>query len=157
MPYEFKVRRMVEFCDTDMAGIMHYSNFFRFMETAEHGFYRSLGFSVVQGTLDPRLGWPRVHASCDFRRPLRFEDVVEIHLLVTAKRDKAISYQFRFRKLEGDQPQGEESARGALTIVCVSHGRDGTLKAVSIPSDIAARIDVAPSELLHNSAVDLKS
>src|SRR5262245_55460611 len=130
MPYEFKVRRMVEFCDTDMAGIMHYSNFFRFMEMAEHGFYRSLGFSVVQGTVDPRVCWPRVHASCDFRRPLRFEDVVEIHLLVTSIRDKSISYQFRFRKVQGDKPQGEESARGALTIVCVSDGKDGTLKAV---------------------------
>jgi YbgC/YbaW family acyl-CoA thioester hydrolase len=149
MPYEFKVRRMVEFCDTDMAGIMHYSNFFRFMETAEHGFYRSLGFSVVQGTIDPRVGWPRVHASCDFRRPLRFEDVVEIQLLVTALRDKSVSYQFRFRKMHGDKPHAEESARGALTIVCVSYGSDGTLKAVSIPPDIAARIEVAPLEVIN--------
>ena len=74
MPYEFKVQRRVEFSETDMAGIMHYSNFFRFMETAEHGFYRSLGFSVVMPETDPRLGWPRVHAECDYRKPLRFED-----------------------------------------------------------------------------------
>ena len=47
MAYEFKATRRVEFSDTDMAGIVHYANFFRFMETAEHGFYRSLGFSVV--------------------------------------------------------------------------------------------------------------
>ena len=59
MAYEFKATRRVEFSDTDMAGIMHYSNFFRFMETAEHGFYRSLGFSVVMQEIDPRLGWPR--------------------------------------------------------------------------------------------------
>ena len=43
MAYEFKATRQVEFSETDMAGIMHFSNFFRFMETAEHGFYRSLG------------------------------------------------------------------------------------------------------------------
>lgn len=146
MAYEFKARRMVEFCDTDMAGIMHYSNFFRFMETAEHGFYRSLGFSVATGTVDPRVGWPRVHASCDFRRPLRFEDVVEIHLLVSEKRDKSISYQFRFRKVLGET--FEEVARGGLTIVCVSRGPDGSMKAVSIPADVAARVEVAPAELL---------
>ena len=35
MAYEFKVTRRVEFSETDMVGIVHYSNFFRYMETAE--------------------------------------------------------------------------------------------------------------------------
>ena len=47
MPYEFQLSRRVEFSDTDMAGIMHFSNFFRFMEAAETAFLRSLGLSVV--------------------------------------------------------------------------------------------------------------
>src|SRR5438445_8368471 len=118
MAYEFKATRRVEFSDTDMAGIMHYSNFFRFMETAEHGFYRSLGFSVVANESDPRLGWPRVHAECDYKKPLRFEDNVEIHLLVREKRSKSLSFMFRFRNLSGSP--AVEVARGALTIVCVA-------------------------------------
>jgi acyl-CoA thioester hydrolase len=147
MPYEFKARRMVEFSDTDMAGIMHYANFFRFMETAEHGFYRSLGFSVVDLSLHPHLGWPRVHASCDYRRPLRFEDVVEIHLLVLEKRQRSLTYQFRFNKLTEEKP--EEVARGRLSVVCVSRAPDGTMKAVQIPNEIAKRIELAPPELLN--------
>ena len=150
MPYEFKAQRRVEFSDTDMAGIMHYSNFFRFMETAEHGFYRSLGFSVVDPHLHPRVGWPRVHAQCDYRKPLRFEDLVEIHLLVTEKKSKALSYQFRFRKILADSTV--EVARGALTIVCVAHHRDGTMKAVPIPAEIADKIEAAPPELLAESS-----
>lgn len=146
MAYEFKAQRRVEFSDTDMAGIMHYSNFFRFMETAEHGFYRSLGFSVVDAILSPRVGWPRVHAECDYHKPLRFEDLVEIHLLVTEKRSKALSFQFRFRKVKGEAT--EEVARGALTIVCVSHGPDGSMKAVPIPQEIANKIEVAPASVL---------
>src|SRR5438093_13142458 len=146
MAYEFKATRRVEFSETDMAGIMHFSNFFRFMETAEHGFYRSLGFSVDMPETDPRLGWPRVHASCDYHKPLRFEDLVEIHLLVAEKRSKAITYQVRFRRLNGEAP--EEVARGRLTIVCVSHGADGAMKATDIPEEIASKIDVAPRELL---------
>jgi YbgC/YbaW family acyl-CoA thioester hydrolase len=146
MAYEFKAQRRVEFSDTDMAGIMHYANFFRFMETAEHAFYRSLGFSVVAKDTDPRLGWPRVHASCDYRKPLRFEDLVEIHLLVTEKKTKALGFQFRFRKLA---PGGaEEVARGQLVIVCVAHLPDGTFKSVPIPPEIASRIEVAPPEAL---------
>src|SRR5438552_11656668 len=113
MAYEFKATRRVEFSDTDMAGIMHYSNFFRFMETVEHGFYRSLGFSVVMQEIDPRLGWPRVHAECDYKKPLRFEDEVEIHLLVTEKRSKSLTFQFRFRNL--NMTPAQEVDRGSLT------------------------------------------
>ena len=150
MAYEFKAIRRVEFSDTDMAGIMHFSNFFRFMETAEHGFYRSLGFSVIMPETDPRLGWPRVHAACDYRKPLRCEDLVEIHLLVSEKKSKALSFVFRFRKL--NEPGALEVARGTLTIVCVAHHRDGTMKAVPIPAEIADKIEAAPPELLAESS-----
>lgn len=146
MAYEFKATRRVEFSDTDMAGIMHYSNFFRFMETAEHGFYRSLGFSVAAHEIDPRLGWPRVHAECDYKKPLRFEDEVEIHLLVKEKRSKSLNFQFRFRKLNGLPVI--EAARGSLIIVCVAHHPDGTMSSVAIPNEIADKIQVAPPELL---------
>ncbi|MEQ2009187.1 MAG: acyl-CoA thioesterase, partial [Limisphaerales bacterium] len=47
MASEFKALRRVEFSETDMAGIVHYSNFFKYMETAEHAFFRSLGFSII--------------------------------------------------------------------------------------------------------------
>src|SRR5712671_606383 len=102
MVYEFKVIRRVEFSDTDMAGIVHYSNFFRYMEVAEHEFFRSLGFSVVTRQVDPPVGWPRVHAQCDYFQPLRFEDEIEIHMFVTEKKSKALSYLFKFRKLNAD-------------------------------------------------------
>src|SRR5258708_2798680 len=116
MAYEFKVVRRVEFSDTDMAGIVHYSNFFRYMETAEHGFFRSLGFSVVTRQVDPPVGWPRVHARCDYKQPLRFEDEVEIHMLVREKKSKSLTYLFRFRKLNAPEPL--EVARGSLPVVC---------------------------------------
>jgi acyl-CoA thioester hydrolase len=143
---EFKITRRVEFSETDMAGIMHYSNFFRFMETAEHGFYRALGFSVVLDRHDPPLGFPRVHAECDFKRPLRFEDLVEVHLLVQEKKSKSITYAFRFRNLS--RSPVEEVARGLITIVCVAQQPGGKMSAAAIPHDIAARIQVAPEELL---------
>ena len=144
--FEFKITRRVEFSETDMAGIMHYSNFFRFMETAEHGFYRSLGFSVVLSEHNPPLGFPRVHAECDFKRPLRFEQLVEVHLLVQQKKSKSITYSFRFRNVSVSPT--EEAARGLVTIVCVALNPDGKMSAVPIPREIADKIDVAPQELL---------
>jgi YbgC/YbaW family acyl-CoA thioester hydrolase len=146
MPYEQRIRRRVEFSDTDMAGIVHYSNFFRYMEAAEHEFFRSLGFSIVTRHLNPPLGWPRVRAECVYRQPLLFEDEFEVHMLVAAKQTKSLSYQFRIRKL--NVAPAVEVARGSLTVVCVTH-HGGAMKAAAIPHDIAARIEVAPTELLN--------
>ena len=150
MAYEFKATRQVQFSETDMAGLMHFSNFFRFMETAEHGFYRSLGFSVVDLSRHPRLGWPRVHAECDYKKPLHFEDVVEIQLLVAEKRTKAVRYVFRFRKLN-ERPV-VEVARGEMVIVCVQHFPDGRIASAPIPPEIASKIDIAPPELLASDS-----
>jgi acyl-CoA thioester hydrolase len=149
MPYEYKVRRRVEFSETDMAGIVHYANFFRYMEAAEHEFFRSLGFSVVTRQVDPPVGWPRVRAECDYQQPLRFEDEFEVHMLVTEKKSKSLSYQFRIRKLDAQPPV--EVARGALTVVCVTH-QGGTMKAAVIPQEIADQIEVAPPEVLGSGA-----
>jgi acyl-CoA thioester hydrolase len=144
--YEYKIVRDVEFSDTDMAGIMHFTNFFRFMEAAEHGFFRSLGLSIHTTNPEP-LGWPRVHADCDFRSPLRFEDSVEVRLLVKEKREKSLVYSFTFRKLNGDSEK--EIARGTLTVACVKReDSTGRLTGVPIPKAIADKIDAAPPELL---------
>lgn len=147
MAYEIKVRQQVEFSDTDMAGIMHFANFFRFMEVTEHAFCRTLGFSVFPEFREGAVGWPRVHADCEYKYPLRFEEEVEIHLLVKEKRPKVVTYTFIFRK----QQDGKtiEVARGHITAVCVSLDPETRqMKATTIPADIAAKIEVAPPELL---------
>lgn len=143
MPSEFVITRRVEFSETDMAGIVHYSNFFRYMETAEHAFMRSLGFSVAARPGFPQVGWPRVHASCDYHKPLFFEDEFEVRLRVLEKKSKALTYEFRFRKLNGPEPG--EVARGRVTVVCVSH-QPGGMKATAIPAEIANQIEVAESD-----------
>jgi acyl-CoA thioester hydrolase len=145
MPYEHKIERRVEFSETDMAGIVHYSNFFKYMETVEHAFYRALGHSVVMRHVDPPMGWPRVHAECDYMKPLRFEDVVEVHLLVKEKKNRALTYAFRFYRINGER---EEVARGLLTVVCVAH-ENGEMRAVKIPAELSNQIEIAPAALLE--------
>ena len=41
MTAPFRVSRRVDFADTDMAGIIHFSNYFRYMEFAEVAFLRA--------------------------------------------------------------------------------------------------------------------
>jgi YbgC/YbaW family acyl-CoA thioester hydrolase len=145
MAYEYKMVRRVEFWETDMVGIVHYSNFFRYMEAAEHEFFRSLGFSIVTRQASPPVGWPRVHAECDYKQPLRFEDEVEVRLLVKEKKEKSLRYEFRLRKLNAAPPM--EVARGSLTVVCVRYQK-GRMRAAAIPKAIADKIEVVPIAVL---------
>jgi YbgC/YbaW family acyl-CoA thioester hydrolase len=145
MAYEYRIVRRVEFSETDMAGIVHYSNFFRYMEAAEHAFFRSIGFSVVTRNVDPPVGWPRVHAECDYRRPIQFEDEIEIRMYVTRKKSKSLTYGFWFRKMDGSKMV--DVARGSLTVVCVRH-INGRMKAAMIPREIAKKIEVVPAKVL---------
>jgi YbgC/YbaW family acyl-CoA thioester hydrolase len=144
MAFEFTIVREVEFHQTDMAGIMHFSNFFHFMEAAEHAFFRSLGFSIHTTAPEP-VSWPRVHADCDYTSPLRFEDSVEIRLLVREKREKSLVYAFTFRKLNA--PESGPVARGTLAVACVTRdAATGRMTGVPIPKTIADRIEAAPAE-----------
>ena len=144
MAHEFKLKRRVEFADTDMAGIAHFSNFFRWMEATEHAFFRSLGFTLHENDQGGMRGWARVHADCDYKRPLRYPDEFEVRLLVRGKRESSIEYAFAFVQADS------EVARGSLEVVYVSRraGED-SMRRTPIPQAIAAAIDVAPRELLQ--------
>lgn len=135
MSCEFTITRRVEFSETDSAGIVHYSNFFRYMEACEHAYFRSLGTSIVDKPSG--IGWPRVHASCDYRKPLYFEDEFTIALRVAGKTNKSLSYDFIFEK------EDIEIAQGNLTVCCVRRDETGEMKAADIPVDIAGKISIA--------------
>ena len=145
MPYEFKLTRRIEFAETDMAGIVHFSNFFKMMEATEHAFFRLLGFTIHAHDPVSTTGWPRVSATCDYRAPLRFEEELEIHLLVAEIRTRSIQYQFVFRKIS----DRTEVARGCITAVCATVEKStGKLVAIPIPEAIRAVIQPAPKDVI---------
>ncbi len=146
MAHSFTLRRRVMFCETDLAGIMHFANFFRWMEEAEHAFYRSLGLSVhpmAHGATSTDVGWPRVSAKCDYHAPLKFEEEVDVELQVLEVRSKSVRYRFHFRKLDA---ASTVAALGELAVVSVT--ADATtrkMKAVAIPEEFRSRIEPIPS------------
>lgn len=158
MSHRFVYRRRVEFADTDVAGIMHFSNFFRFMEVTEHAFYRELGLSVhpfndeLTGDEESpvKVGWPRVHAEADYRMALKFEEEVDVELLIEEIRNKTIRYFFRFWKFPDDADKRCLAATGRFTVVCVSFDPvSRRMKGVSIPDEVLEKIETAPSELFE--------
>ena len=136
MSTEFRTKRKIEFSDTDMAGIVHFSRFFIFMESAEHEFLRSLGTSVVTEWNGNKIGWPRIAASCEYLSPLRYEDEVDIRLCITNIGTKSLTYQFHFTL------EGKDIARGQLTTVCCITNPDEKIRAIPIPEFISSQITI---------------
>ena len=135
---EFVYRRRVQFAETDASGIVHFTNFFKYVEEAEHAMWRSVGLTINER--DPQVGWPRVAASCEFKRPLRFEDEFDVHLRVAEKTSKTFRYAATLKK------DGEVLAVGSLTIICVRRKAGEPLKAIDMPAHIAERFEVAPAQ-----------
>ncbi|MEM9382265.1 MAG: thioesterase family protein [Planctomycetota bacterium] len=150
MPSEFRTTRRVEFADTDMAGIAHFANFFRWMEEVEHEFFRSLGHSVHAAAHGGAFGFVRAHASCDYARPARYEDVLDVRLRVEKKTAKALHYRFEFgAPAPAGQAKAPEAAPplavGRLEVVCVTRDApDGPLRSTEIPASIADQLQAAP-------------
>lgn len=136
MPTEYRTKRKIEFSDTDMAGIVHFTRFFVFMESVEHEFLRSLGTSVSTTIDGNEIGWPRLAASCEYLSPLRFEDEVDIILRVKKKGTKSLTYQFHFTL------EGCDVARGEVTTVCCITNPGEKLQPISIPDIISNQISI---------------
>ncbi len=134
--HEFRLRRRVQFYETDAAGIVHFSVFFRYMEEAEHAMWRAAGLSIAAP--DAPIGFPRVATSFEFLKPLRFEDEFEVQLRITGKTPKTLSYGATIER------DGIPLARGALTVACVRKRPGQPMRGTEIPPDIADRFAVAP-------------
>ncbi len=131
-----QTRRRVEFRDTDAAGIVHFSAFFVWMESAEHELFRTAGVPVVERSSDGvDCSWPRVAATCEYTAAVRFGDEVDIAVTVEAIGRTSTTYGFVFSHA------GLDVANGTIVAVrCLMH-LGGRPEPVPIPPDVASRLE----------------
>jgi 4-hydroxybenzoyl-CoA thioesterase/acyl-CoA thioester hydrolase len=136
----FVIDRRVEYAETDAAGIVHVSEFFRYMEAAEHAYFRSLGLSVRADHGPQPLVWPRASCGFEFHRPLRFEDAFQVRLVVERLGGASLAYRADILLA------GDVAATGRSTIVCCEARPDGTMRPVPIPDGIREKLAGACEE-----------
>ena len=133
MGTEFKYRRRVQFADTDLAGIVHFSTMFKYLEEAEHAMWRAAGLTIAERGSD--IGWPRLSAALEFRNPLHFEEEFEVWVRIAALKTRTLEYELTIVRGE------TVIAVGTMTSVCVRKQPNGTMKAVEIPAEVADKLD----------------
>jgi YbgC/YbaW family acyl-CoA thioester hydrolase len=132
MATEFRYPRRVQFAETDLAGIVHFSTMFRYVEEAEHALWREAGLSIVER--GSGLGWPRLSAALEFRNPLRFEEEFEVWVRIAALKTRTIEYEVTLVRGR------TVIAVGTMTSICVRKQPDGTMRAAEIPAEIAEKL-----------------
>jgi len=148
VPREHTTERMVQFAETDLAGILHFANFFRIMEEVEHHWFRSMGLSVAMNLEKEELGFPRVATSCEYSSPARFEEILVCRLRVTAIGTKSLSHEVEFRsggmavpgRDDARYEKGRKIATGKTTMVCTVREKNG-LRSIPIPEVIRHKIE----------------
>lgn len=133
MPGEYTMTRRVAFAETDLAGVMHFSNYLRWMEDIEHAFWRSLGMSVVIHDHSSKLSWPRASVSCDYHGPVSFEDEVSLRFRITNVGSKSLQYEVEF------SCNGNRIALGKTTAVCCVMEK-GQFRSIAIPAEIRDKL-----------------
>ena len=134
MPLVFHFERRVEFCETDAAGIAHFSAFFPYMEQAEHALLRSLGASVMVLEEGGKRSWPRVAARCEYTGAAHFEEVLDIAVTVARLGRTSITYRF------GITRAGAPVATGEITSVYCRFVSGRAPEPLPIPSELAERL-----------------
>ena len=133
----FRYRRQVKFYETDLAGVVHFSNYFRYMEEAEHALWLAAGLTVDRAGAE--LGYPRVSATFDYKSPLFFEDDFTIVAQVHAVTKRTIKYSFVFTR--GKTAIGT----GSLTTACAVRD-SSSMRAVELPPDVVPRFKAAAGQ-----------
>jgi acyl-CoA thioester hydrolase len=127
-PFHFQTR--IRFIDTDMSGRIHYTAMFRYFESAEIEFMRSLGITYIQR----QYSFPRVHVECDFLLTLTHDDVIDIEVMLSRLGRSSATLDFQTFK------SGELAAKGRIVIVCMDRK---TQRSTAIPDELRAQLEPA--------------
>jgi acyl-CoA thioesterase FadM len=103
------------------------------MEEAEHGFWRSVNLTVYGDEGARIVSWPRVAVACEYFKPAKFEDELDLHLRVVNVGRRSAEFECEFFR------GGERIAQGRMTCVCCETS-NGKFAPIEIPAAIRAKL-----------------
>lgn len=91
----FKLPVRVYYEDTDSGGVVYYANYLKFMERARTEWLRSLGFEQDLLRDQRNLLFAVRTVSLDFKKPARFNDLVDVSSAVTQIGGASVTFSQR--------------------------------------------------------------
>jgi acyl-CoA thioester hydrolase len=114
----------VRYAETDQMGVVHHGNYFTWFEIGRVELCRELGFEYKQMETEDDSFIVVAQAHCRYKRPARFDDVLEIRTRVTQSQRRTLRFGYEIF----NQATGELIATGeTLHVICDSLGRPKSL------------------------------
>jgi acyl-CoA thioester hydrolase len=124
-----EIELLVNWGDTDKAGIIYYPNYFKWFDIAGHQFFRSCNLAPQRLEDERNIILPLIDVRCTFEIPLLYDDIITIQTAVEEINNKTIKLFHQVFKGDLRSGYGYE-LRG-----WVYQSSDG-MKAVKIPEDV---------------------
>lgn len=87
----------VRFYETDMMGIAHHSNHFRWFEMARIEFLRHVGVTLG-AMMKEDIVFPIMNVSCEYKEPARFDDIINIETYLVKMTRAQMVFRYRMRR-----------------------------------------------------------
>ncbi|ACM01889.1 tol-pal system-associated acyl-CoA thioesterase [Cereibacter sphaeroides] len=128
MPHRFALRVYYE--DTDLAGIVYYANYLKFIERARSEWVRGLGVDQARLRAESGIVFAVRRVEADYLRPAVFDDRLEVETRLVETGGARIL-------LDQEVRRGEERLFAArVVLVCL--GADG--RAARLPAEVRQKL-----------------
>jgi acyl-CoA thioester hydrolase len=125
----------VRYAETDQMGVVYYANYFTWFEVGRVELCRQLGFEYKRMEMEDDSFIVVAEASCRYKRPARFDDLLTIRTRVTGTQRRTVRFGY-----EIFDDAGQLIATGeTLHVVCDRAGRPK-----SLPGKYRKYFDLAP-------------
>ena len=98
----------VIFGDTDQMGVVYYANYLRYFEAARAALLRACGLSG-RDLAALAVGFPVTESYCKYRRPARYEDLLDVDIQVAHLGGAMVRFVYQVRREAWSWPTGTRS------------------------------------------------
>lgn len=118
----------IRFGHTDPARIVYYPRFFEwFHDTFETFFEDVFRVHYAQVLNERRVGFPAVQVACEFKKPARFGELVDLEVFLSRIGEHSATFEYRVRR------DGELLVTASVKVVVVELD---TMRPRSFPEDV---------------------
>ena len=93
-PRESVARVRVRYAETDKMGVVYYANYLVWFEVGRCEWLRATGYSYQQLEMDGTI-LPVIQAQCEYRRPVRYDDEIEIRAKATLLSPARVRFDYQ--------------------------------------------------------------
>lgn len=125
------VKDKVRFVETDMMGVVHHSNYFRWFEMGRVEYLRQAGISLLE-LMANGIHFPISEVSCKYHSPARFDDYILIETAITGLSKVKMVFGYRVVREADGLLLAVGSTQNAFT--------DGNGKVIRLPAQYYDKI-----------------